>query len=118
MVALAFRGRTTPTCEYCGVSLIRTTVRTEPNRAVGDHRIPISRGGLNIRANVAVVCAYCDTRKGPLTVEEFLSVQHDPAERRRLITSVQAELDRIAEQDPYPGARQRRKSRQRKQRPV
>jgi len=39
-----------------------------------DHRVPIARGGAHTRANVAVACADCNTRKSTLTdSEEFLA---------------------------------------------
>jgi hypothetical protein len=37
-----------------------------------EHKVPISRGGGHTLENVAVACADCNTRKGSMTVTEYL----------------------------------------------
>jgi hypothetical protein len=48
-------------CEYCG----------DDQSLSVDHRVPIARGGDNHVTNLAVACAACNSRKGPLTPEEW-----------------------------------------------
>lgn len=43
-----------PWCEDCGATEDLT----------GDHRIPVSLGGMNVPGNVAVRCRSCNSRKG------------------------------------------------------
>lgn len=51
-------------CYYCGVPLTAKTVAAE-------HRIPISRGGLNCGANIVPSCQPCNACKGNKTEKEF-----------------------------------------------
>ena len=51
-------------CRYCGVTLVIQNM-------VCDHLEPISNGGPSIKSNLQMICARCNTRKGPLTDEEF-----------------------------------------------
>lgn len=42
-----------------------------------DHKTPLSRGGAHRRDNVGVACSTCNTRKGAMTVREYLrSIRH------------------------------------------
>lgn len=82
-------------CEYCGKEVFTDVPVTSHNRCIGDHRIPMSRGGENIPENIAIACHNCDQSKGPLTKEEFLSVFDDIRERKRLINKVLYDLGRV-----------------------
>ena len=54
-------------CKYCSNTLdIRTMVC--------DHVIPLSCGGPSTRRNVEMICRRCNTRKGPLTSDEYQMV--------------------------------------------
>lgn len=76
-VEAAFRLRDKVLCEYCGHQILADAPEADPHRAVGDHRIPISRGGTHARTNISVVCYHCNKRKGPLTLAEFIAHFHD-----------------------------------------
>ena len=54
-------------CQYCGKCLVIQNM-------VCDHLEPISNGGPSILSNLQMICARCNTRKGPLTHEEFVTV--------------------------------------------
>jgi 5-methylcytosine-specific restriction endonuclease McrA len=47
-----------PWCTDCG------TAGDASNPLTGDHRVPISRGGLSVSENVVVRCRRCNSRKG------------------------------------------------------
>ena len=51
-------------CKYC----IRRLVL---NNIVCDHITPLSLGGGSIPSNLQMICARCNTRKGPLTDNQF-----------------------------------------------
>jgi len=51
-------------CHYCKKKLDITNM-------VCDHKTPISSGGDSTCANLQMICATCNTRKGPLTDKEF-----------------------------------------------
>jgi len=54
-------------CQYCsGILDIRTMVC--------DHVVPLSCGGPSTTENVEMICRRCNTRKGPLTSEEYQMV--------------------------------------------
>lgn len=82
-------------CEYCGIEVFLHVPITAYNRCIGDHRIPMSRGGDNVHANIAISCHACDRAKGPLTKEEYLTVADNTIERRRLINQVLFDLGRV-----------------------
>ncbi|MCG6550731.1 MAG: HNH endonuclease [Candidatus Magnetominusculus sp. LBB02] len=44
------------TCHYCGNGF-------PPSELTMDHIIPISRGGMSVKSNLAAVCKACNTRK-------------------------------------------------------
>jgi len=54
-------------CKYCGKCLVIQNM-------VCDHLDPISNGGPSIRKNLQMICARCNTRKGPLTHEEYIII--------------------------------------------
>lgn len=54
-------------CCYCGASML--------DGFEIDHMTPVSRGGTNDRANLALSCVPCNRSKGTKTVEEFLAWQ-------------------------------------------
>lgn len=65
-------------CEYCMARPLSV------DEIHFDHRLPISRGGINHPDNLAVCCASCNLSKGAMTGEEFLerinaSYQEDEA---------------------------------------
>lgn len=45
-------------------------------QSVGDHMVPVSRGGSNTMLNIAVCCRPCDLNKGNLTAQEYLLQMH------------------------------------------
>ena len=47
-------------CKYCKDIL-------KVNNMVCDHNIPLSHGGASVKNNLQMICARCNTRKGPLT---------------------------------------------------
>ena len=51
-------------CRYC-----RNILKV--NNMVCDHCIPLSHGGESIGSNLQMICARCNTRKGPLTDKVF-----------------------------------------------
>jgi 5-methylcytosine-specific restriction endonuclease McrA len=51
-------------CRYCRDIL-------KVNNMVCDHNIPLSHGGESIASNLQMICARCNTRKGPLTDKVF-----------------------------------------------
>ena len=51
-------------CKYC------TNILTVANM-VCDHVVPLSCGGPSINMNLEMICRRCNTRKGPLTSEEY-----------------------------------------------
>ena len=54
-------------CKYCGKDLVIQNM-------VCDHLEPISNGGPSIKSNLQMICARCNTRKGPLTHEEYITI--------------------------------------------
>lgn len=51
-------------CRYCMAPL---TI----SQATADHRVPRSKGGLNVRANIIAACQPCNAAKGSLPVLGF-----------------------------------------------
>ena len=51
-------------CKYC-------TQILDVRNMVCDHVVPLSSGGPSIRTNCEIICKRCNTRKGPLTSEEY-----------------------------------------------
>ena len=51
-------------CRYC-----RNVLKV--NNMVCDHCTPLSHGGESIASNLQMICARCNTRKGPLTDKVF-----------------------------------------------
>jgi hypothetical protein len=47
-------------CKYCSNIL-------KVSNMVCDHNIPLSHGGESVKSNLQMICARCNTRKGPLT---------------------------------------------------
>lgn len=58
-------------CVYCRMYLTLTVNQT--NTLTVDHKIPLSRGGLNERVNYAPACYACNTAKGDLTYFEYVT---------------------------------------------
>jgi len=58
-LVLAFDGR----CRYCG----------HAGRLQADHRIPVSRGGMNTIDNIVPACGPCNSRKGAKTEAEYIA---------------------------------------------
>lgn len=63
-------------CFYCGKPLARGQI-------TADHIIPRSRGGEDVRGNIAAACADCNSRKGRRTGEEFLLLNEGQSHDRR-----------------------------------
>lgn len=53
-------------CVFCGVDLEQHEVQL-------DHVVPESRGGLTSYNNLQVTCKKCNTEKGVLSEEEFMT---------------------------------------------
>ena len=51
-------------CRYCSNIL-------KVNNMVCDHSIPLSNGGESVKNNLHMICARCNTRKGPLTHKAY-----------------------------------------------
>tara|TARA_Y100001938_G_C8061726_1_gene417699 strand:- start:166 stop:528 length:363 start_codon:yes stop_codon:yes gene_type:complete len=51
-------------CRYCKDIL-------KVNNMVCDHSIPLSNGGESVPDNLQMICARCNTRKGPLTHKAY-----------------------------------------------
>ena len=51
-------------CKYCNRRLDVTNM-------VCDHKHPLSSGGGSFKSNLQMICASCNTKKGPLTDEEY-----------------------------------------------
>jgi hypothetical protein len=51
-------------CKYCKKKLDVTNM-------VCDHKHPISSGGGSFKSNLQMICASCNTKKGPLTDKEY-----------------------------------------------
>ena len=51
-------------CVYCDTALVVSNMAC-------DHIIPLSMGGGSIYSNLHIVCGRCNTRKGPLTDEDY-----------------------------------------------
>ena len=54
-------------CKYCDKQLVIQNM-------VCDHLDPISNGGPSVRSNLQMICARCNTRKGPLTHQEYIII--------------------------------------------
>ena len=55
------------TCKYCDKALVVSNMAC-------DHIIPLSMGGGSIVKNLHIICGRCNTRKGPLTDEDYESL--------------------------------------------
>lgn len=55
-------------CFYCGRLVSQCDKDSRPTR---DHKIPSSRGGIAIPANLVTACHKCNVDKGALTHEEY-----------------------------------------------
>lgn len=60
-----------PRCSYCGKELSDKT-------ATLDHKLPLSRGGSNGRANLVLSCQKCNSHKGSMTMSEFTGSEKEP----------------------------------------
>lgn len=57
-------------CAYCGV-LVESPGRENDNSMQYDHRVPLSRGGVDGIGNLEISCRKCNLRKNRRTVMEF-----------------------------------------------
>jgi 5-methylcytosine-specific restriction endonuclease McrA len=53
-------------CYYCSAFCLR--------RPTKDHVVPVSRGGSDRIENIVLACRYCNSAKGTMTQDEFLSL--------------------------------------------
>lgn len=62
-------------CFYCGAQCVfdgaPNGVRQEDLQFTVDHRVPLSKGGLNVLANMVGCCHRCNRLKGKKTEQEF-----------------------------------------------
>lgn len=59
-------------CCYCGVAMLMEAGKfNQHNLCTIDHRLPLSRGGIDHWENVAACCSRCNNRKGDMTEAEF-----------------------------------------------
>jgi len=56
-------------CKYCNCVLTVANM-------VCDHVVPLSCGGPSTLDNLELICRRCNTRKGPLTADEYNTVVH------------------------------------------
>ncbi len=85
--SIAFRKRAVVPCFYCGEPL------RKPD-ATGDHKHPVSKGGLNVISNIVIACAPCNGRKGSLSIDQFKRLL--ATEGRRKTTRKDAAIERAA----------------------
>lgn len=97
VVAAAFATGEPVHCEYCNKRVWLNVHRNALNRAIGEHRVPLARGGLDTEANTAIACRNCDRQKGPLTEDEFLRLRSNPAQLAQWRDSVLLCLQRRRE---------------------
>ena len=80
------------TCFYCEEKF-RTTATVQPfterikishSTKTRDHIIPISRGGLNVPANIVACCYSCNQLKGNYLLEEWLPLITNPIIRKNV----------------------------------
>jgi HNH endonuclease len=88
IINAAFASDAEVECEYCERRVFRDLDPNAPAFATVEHRIPLSRGGLDVRDNVSIACRRCNSEKGSLTYDEFMSVRDDPVARKNLQTVV------------------------------
>ncbi len=55
-------------CIYCNKKIL--TVKT----IVCDHIVPLTKGGQSVKKNLQLICKTCNTRKGPLSEWDFLTI--------------------------------------------
>lgn len=63
------------TCQYCGARGVPLDV---------DHKLPMSRGGLDKMENLVTACKLCNASKGKLTPEEWQNSRRPGARRARI----------------------------------
>lgn len=73
-------------CVYCGIDL-------DDDSHTDDHVIPLSRGGSNLRTNMAPSCLPCNMAKGPLTASEYLATRDDPEDLEALRRTIEREIN-------------------------
>ena len=54
-------------CKYCEVPLNLRNIAC-------DHIVPLSKGGDSVVKNLQLICKSCNTRKGPLDEEDFITL--------------------------------------------
>lgn len=62
-------------CPYCNILMNRDRGFASDEAPSRDHRIPISRGGQDIAANIIICCRGCNEEKSDLDEEEFAAVR-------------------------------------------
>ena len=62
-------------CPYCNKQLTFRNIAC-------DHIVPLNKGGPSIKYNLQLICRTCNTRKGPLNEQDFLTII-DWAHRQR-----------------------------------
>ena len=65
-------------CKYC-------TNKLRVNNIVCDHIVPLSLGGGSIPTNLQMICNRCNTRKGPLTDNEYVLLVKWLAKQNKIV---------------------------------
>lgn len=61
-------------CRYCGTDVFPDRSQTDNARLTLDHVIPVFHHGLSTVENLVVACVACNSRKGNLTLDDWLAV--------------------------------------------
>lgn len=68
-------------CFYCSVEMVLEPQNSHQRHreCTLDHKLPLSRGGIDHWENSVAACSKCNRAKGDMTVEEFAAARTTPA---------------------------------------